>query len=143
MPRNRYTSNYRRSEVVLLPFFSAVQKFLQPPVHIQMGFLTRPVTADQACYDAGHGDKQYDYHSSFHMIKVPCSLPSTMEIAIADANMPNMIQNRSMLVPSHGPEVITHLNEAQQGQCDQYRQQCVHHPVDHLRLHTAIGTAMR
>jgi hypothetical protein len=29
--------------VVLLPFFSAVQKFLQPPVHILMGFLTRPV----------------------------------------------------------------------------------------------------
>ena len=26
MPRNRYTSNYRRSQVVLLPFFSAVQK---------------------------------------------------------------------------------------------------------------------
>ena len=26
MPRNRYTSNYRLFEVVLLPFFSAVQK---------------------------------------------------------------------------------------------------------------------
>ena len=26
MPRNRYTSNYRLLEVVLLPFFSAVQK---------------------------------------------------------------------------------------------------------------------
>ena len=142
MPRNRYSRNYMISGVVLLPLFFPACKFLQPPVHILVGFLTRPVTGHDACYDARHGEEQQDQNSSFHMIKVPWSLPSMSEIAIADANMPNMIQNRSMLVPSHGPEVVAHLNEAQQGQCDQYRQQCVHHPVDHLRLHTAIGIAM-
>ena len=31
------------------------------------------------------------------MIRVPCSLPSMRLIAIADANMPNMIQNRSII----------------------------------------------
>ena len=136
MPRHRYSSNYRRSQVVLLPFFSAVQKFLQPPVHILVGFLTRPVRAHESCYDAGHGDKQYDFNSSFHMIKVPCIRPCMSEIAIADANMPKMIQNRSMLVPSQGPEVITHLNQAQECQCDQYGQQCVHDPVNHVSLHS-------
>ena len=60
------------------------------------------------------------------MIKVPCSLPSTSEITIADANMPKMIQNRSMLVPAQVPPVITQLNQAQQGQGDQHRQQEKH-----------------
>ena len=96
MPRNRYTSNYRLSEVVLLPFFSAVQKFLQPPVHILVGFLTRPITADQPCYDAGHcEEKQYE-DCGLHMIKVPCILPSINAMAIADMNMPAMIHTMSI-----------------------------------------------
>ena len=122
MPRNRYTCNYMISGVVLLPLFFPACKFLQPPVHILVGFLTRPVTGHDACYDAGHGEEQHYQDPGFHMIKVPCIRPSMSEIAIADANMPNMIQNRSMLVPSHVPEVDAHLHQAQQGQCDQYRQ---------------------
>ena len=76
------------------------------------------------------------------MIKVPCIRPSMIAIAIAEMNMPVMIQTMSMLVPSHVPEVHTHLHQAQQGQCDQDRQQDVHHPVDHLNTHIATGIAM-
>ena len=38
----------------VLPLFFFVRKFLQLPVQVPMGFLTRPVTADQTHDDAGH-----------------------------------------------------------------------------------------
>ena len=135
MPRNRYTCNYRLLGVVLLPFFPAVQKFLQSVVHmVQARFDPLPVPAqhtlsprtDEGTHCCKRKQRQCEHDQgldeSHHMIRVPCIRPSTSEIAIADANMPNMIQNRSMLVPSQTPEVEAHLHQAQQRQCDQYGQ---------------------
>ena len=61
------------------------------------GFLTRTITGYDAHDDAGHSEDQYDYNSSFHMIKVPCILPSISEIAIAEMNMPVMIHTMSII----------------------------------------------
>ena len=80
----------------MLPLFFTACKFLQLPVQVLVGFLTRPVTADQSHDHARHSEDQDDYDCCFHMIKVPCSLPSIMLIAIAEMNMPVMIQNRSI-----------------------------------------------
>ena len=35
------------------------------------GLLTRPVTADQSHYDAGHSERQQYDHGGLHMIRVP------------------------------------------------------------------------
>ena len=114
--------DYSTSPAGMLPLFFPACKFLQPPVHVLVGSLTRPVGAHDACYDTGQCEEQHYQNPGFHMIRVPCIRPSTIAITIADANMPNSIQNRSMLVPSQVPEVEAHLHQAQQGQCDQYRQ---------------------
>ncbi len=60
------------------------------------GLLTRPVTADQAHDHARQCEEQDDHDDCFHRIRVPCSLPRIRLIAIADMNMPVMIQNRSI-----------------------------------------------
>ena len=61
------------------------------------GLLTRPVTADQSHYDAGHSERQQYDECGLHMIRVPYSLPSTRLMMMADMNMPAMIQNRSII----------------------------------------------
>ena len=81
----------------MLPFIFPVQKNLQLPVQVPMGFLTRPVTADQSCYGAGHNKYTDDYECCLHHISVPLILPSTMLTAIAEMNMPAMMYTRSML----------------------------------------------
>ena len=61
-----------------------------------MGFLPRPVTADQSCHGAGHyeyGDEDEDY---FHHISVPLSLPSISDTAIAEMNKPAMMYAKSI-----------------------------------------------
>ena len=41
----------------VLPLFFFVRKFLQLPVQVPMGFLTRPVTGYDAHDDAGHNQQ--------------------------------------------------------------------------------------
>ena len=75
-------------ERLVLPFIFSVQKNLQLPVQVAMGFLTRPVTGYEAQHHAGHNKYTDDYNSSLHHISVPLIRPSTMLIAIAEMNMP-------------------------------------------------------
>ena len=46
--------DYNIAEAGVLPLFFFVRKFLQLPVQVPMGFLTRPVTGYDAHDDAGH-----------------------------------------------------------------------------------------
>ena len=69
-------------------FIFPLCKFFQDEVQFSVGFLTRPVTGNEACYGAGHHEYGNDYEGSFHHIKVPLILPSMMLTAIADMNMP-------------------------------------------------------
>ena len=88
--------DYNSRERVMLPFIFAVQKNLQLPVQVPMGFLTRPVTADQSCYGAGHYEYGNDYEGSLHHIKVPLILPSTSDTAIAEMNRPASMYTKSI-----------------------------------------------
>ena len=78
-------------------FIFPLCKFFESQVQVLMGFLTRPVTADQSHYDARHSEDEEYYDCCFHMIRVPCSLPSMRLIAIAEMNMPAMIHTRSII----------------------------------------------
>ncbi len=80
----------------MLPFNFPVRKFLQLPVQVHVGFLTRPVTADKSHHDARHSEEQDDEDSGLHMISVPCILPSMRLIAMAVMNRPAMIQTMSI-----------------------------------------------
>ena len=82
--------------VVMLPLFFPACKFLQLPVQVLVWLLTRPVTADQSHDHSRHSEDQHYEDQGLHMIKVPCRLPSIRLIAIAEMNMPVMIQNRSI-----------------------------------------------
>ena len=81
-------SDYNMPRPGVLPLFFFVRKFLQLPVQVPMGFLTRPVTGYGAHYDARYDKHTDDYNSSLHHISVPLIRPSTMLIAIAEMNMP-------------------------------------------------------
>ena len=61
-----------------------------------MGFLSRPVTADHTCHDAGHNKYTDDHDGSLHHMSVPLILPSTMLIAIAEMNIAVMMYNKSI-----------------------------------------------
>ena len=61
-----------------------------------MGFLTRPVTADETCYGARYNKYTDDYEGSLHHIKVPLILPSTSDTAIAEMNRPASMYVKSM-----------------------------------------------
>ena len=93
----RYICNYTILGVVLLPLFFPACKFLQPPVQVLMGFLTRPVGGNYAHDHTRHSEDQHYEDCGLHIMSVPCIRPSMRLIAIADANMPNMIQNRSII----------------------------------------------
>ena len=84
------------AEVVLLPLFFPVRKFLQLPVQVPMGFLTRPVTGYEACYRARDDEYSKYYNDCLHHISVPLILPSTMLTAIAVMNMPAMMYTKSI-----------------------------------------------
>ena len=87
---------YNSRERWLLPFIFPVRKFLQLPVQVPMGFLTRPVTGYETCYGAGHYEYTDDYNSSLHHINVPLSLPSISDTAIAVMNMPASMYVKSI-----------------------------------------------
>ena len=80
--------DYNSREWVVLPFISAVQKNLQLPVQVPMGFLTRPVTGYESCYRARDDEYREYYADCLHHISVPLILPSISDTAIAVMNMP-------------------------------------------------------
>jgi hypothetical protein len=80
----------------VLPLFFFVRKFLQLPVQVPMGFLTRPVTGYETQHNTGHHEYGRDHEDHFHHISVPFILPSTMLIAIAEMNMPVMMYTKSI-----------------------------------------------
>ena len=80
--------DYNTPRPGMLPFIFAVQKNLQLPVQVAMGFLTRPVTADQTHYNPRDDEYGNDYNDCLHHISVPLILPSMSDTAIAVMNMP-------------------------------------------------------
>ena len=88
--------DYNMPRPGMLPFIFPVQKNLQLPVQVPMGFLTRPVTADQSCYGARYDKYTDDYNSSLHHMRVPLILPSTSDTAIAEMNRPASMYNKSI-----------------------------------------------
>ena len=72
----------------MLPFIFPVQKNLQLPVQVPMGFLTRPVTGYESCHGARDDEYTNDYEDSLHHTSVPLILPSISDTAIAVMNMP-------------------------------------------------------
>ena len=62
---------YNSTERVVLPFIFPVQKNLQLPVQVPMGFLTRPVTADHTRYHTGHHEYGNDHEDRLHHASVP------------------------------------------------------------------------
>jgi len=88
--------DYNSREWVVLPFIFPVQKNLQLPVQVAMGFLTRPVTADQSCYGAGHHEYGNDYEDDLHHIKVPLIRPSMSATATAEMNTPASMCTKSI-----------------------------------------------
>ena len=81
----------------MLLFIFPLCKFFESQVQVPMGFLTRPVTADQTHHHAGYHEYADDYEGSFHHASVPCTWPSTRAITTADTNMPAMMYTMSML----------------------------------------------
>ena len=71
-------------------------KFFQNEVQIPMGFLPRPVTGYEAHHDSGHDKYADDDEGSLHHASVPCMLPKTRAIMIAEMNMPAMMYTKSM-----------------------------------------------
>ncbi len=80
--------DYNSRERVMLPFIFSVQKNLQLPVQVPMGFLTRPVTGYQSCYRARYDEYSKYYNDCLHHTSVPLILPSISDTAIAVMNMP-------------------------------------------------------
>ena len=63
--------HYNSSEWLVLPFIFFVRKFLQLPVQVPMGFLSRPVTAHHAHDNAGYDEHGDDHESSLDHSSVP------------------------------------------------------------------------
>ena len=88
--------DYNSRERVMLPFIFPVQKNLQLPVQVPMGFLTRPVTGYEACHGAGYNEYTDDYNSSLYHMSVPLILPSISDTVIAVMNTPAMMYTKSI-----------------------------------------------
>ena len=88
--------DYNSRERVMLPFIFSVQKNLQLPVQVPMGFLTRPVTGYEACYRARYDEYADDDEGSLHHTSVPLILPSMSDTAIAVMNMPASMYTKSI-----------------------------------------------
>ena len=89
-------SDYNMPRPGVLPLFFFVRKFLQLPVQVPMGFLTRPVTGYQTHHDSGYDEYRDDHDGSLHHASVPCMLPSIMLIAIAEMNTPASMYTKSI-----------------------------------------------
>ena len=71
-------------------------KFFQNEVQIPMRFLARPVTGYETHHDSGYDKYADDYDSSLYHMSVPLILPSMIDTAIAEMNMPAMMYTKSM-----------------------------------------------
>ena len=83
-------------ERLVLPFIFSVQKNLQLPVQVAMGFLTRHVTGYEAQHHAGHHEYGNDNEGSLHHISVPLIRPSTMLITTAELNIAVSMYTKSI-----------------------------------------------
>ena len=88
--------DYNSRERVMLPFIFSVQKNLQLPVQVPMGFLTRPVTGYESCYRARDDEYREYYADCLHHISVPLILPSISDTAIVVMNMPASMYTKSI-----------------------------------------------
>ena len=88
--------DYNTPRPGMLPFIFPVRKFFDHEVQVPVGSLARPVTADQTHDHTGYDEyAQYD-EDGLHHASVPCMLPSTMLIAIAEMNRPASMYIKSM-----------------------------------------------
>ena len=76
--------------------FFPLCKFFQNEVQFSMGFLARPVTADESCHGAGNDEYGNDDEDDLHHTSVPFNLPSTMLTAIAEMNTPASMYTKSI-----------------------------------------------
>ena len=88
--------HYNSIDRVVLPFIFSVRKFLQLPVQVAMGFLTRPVTADESCYGSRYNEYTDDYEGSLHHASVPFVCPRYSAIPTALMNMPASMYTKSI-----------------------------------------------
>ena len=88
--------DYNTPRPGMLPFIFPVQKNLQLPVQVLMGFLARPVTGYETCHGAGHNKYTDDYNSSLYHINVPFSLPSISDTTMAVMNTPASMYVKSI-----------------------------------------------
>ena len=88
--------DYNTPRPGMLPFIFPVRKFLQLPVQVPMGFLARPVTADQTHDHTRHDEYAQHDEDGLHHMRVPLIRPSTMLIAIAEMNMPASMYIKSI-----------------------------------------------
>jgi len=88
--------DYNTPRPGMLPFIFPVRKFLQLPVQVPMGFLARPVTADQTHDHTRHREYAQHDEDGLHHMRVPLILPSTMLIAIAEMNRPASMYIKSI-----------------------------------------------
>jgi len=83
--------------VVLLPLFFPACKFFESQVQRLVGFLTRPVTGNNAHDHTGNSEEQhYEYDGLYHS-SVPFVWPRYRAIAIALRNMPVIIHTISII----------------------------------------------
>ena len=95
MVTNTNESSIAISFIICL-FIFPLCKFFQNEVQFSVGSLTRPVTADQSCYRAGHHEYGNDDEDDLHHTSVPFNLPSTSATAMAEMNMPAMMYTKSI-----------------------------------------------
>ena len=88
--------DYNTPRPGMLPFIFPVRKFLQLPVQFPIGFLARPVTADQTHDHTRHDEYAQHDEDGLHHMRVPLIRPSTMLIAIAEMNMPASMYIKSI-----------------------------------------------
>ena len=101
--------DYSTSPAGMLPLFFPACKFLQPPVQVQVRFLSRPVTGNYSHDHSRHCEEQDDQYRCFHMMSVPCIRPSIKLMAMALMNMPAMIHKMSIIsVPTRQAVWLLH-----------------------------------
>ena len=85
----------------MLAFYFLLCKFFDSEVQVTDWLLTRPIRGYESHDDPGQYEYATDNKCCFHMISVPCILPSIKLIAIALMNMPVMIHTMSIsTIPS-------------------------------------------
>ena len=95
MLSNTNASSIATSFITAL-FIFPLCKFFEDQAQFPVGFVTRPVTGYEAQHHAGHHEHRRHNQDDLYHISVPCILPSTMLIAMAEMNMPAMMYTKSI-----------------------------------------------